>query len=57
MMNMMSPGYSELSRTSLMYVDFILSRGSVLPDVITAETLLEEFERINAMEEYMIESL
>ena len=48
----MNPGYSGLSRTSLMYVDFILSHGATLPDVISPDTLLGEFERINALEEY-----
>ena len=44
---MVNPGFSELSRTSLMYVDFILSRGGTLPDIITNENLLESFEQIS----------
>lgn len=50
--NLLTPGFAELSRTGLMYVDYILSHGALLPDVITDASLLAEFERINALEEY-----
>ena len=33
-----------------MYVDYILSHGAILPDIITNESLTAEFERINAAE-------
>lgn len=48
--NLVSPGFSELSRTSLMYADYIMSHGGALPDLITDQSLLNEFERINALE-------
>ena len=35
-----------------MYVDYILSHGSSLPNVITDEHLLDEFERLQTIEQY-----
>ena len=35
-----------------MYVDYILSHGSTLPDVVTDWNLLEEFERLQKLEQY-----
>ena len=48
--NLVSPGFSELSRTSLMYADYIMSHGGAMPNLITDQSLLAEFERINALE-------
>ena len=42
--NLTNPGFSELSRSSLVFIDFILSRGAQLPDIITNEKVLESFE-------------
>ena len=53
--NLKSPGFSDLSKTSLMYVDYLLSHGAPLPNVITNESLLQEFEKLSALEDYAIE--
>ena len=37
-----------------MYVDYILSHGAMLPNLITDASLLTEFERINALEQHMM---
>ena len=33
-----------------MYADYIMSHGGVMPNLITDQSLLAEFERINALE-------